>query len=102
MSIEKNYLKSKPVCKVKFVLPKDQFNGAKKVSLVGEFNGWDTEAQPMKKQKTGDYATTLDLAPGHEYAFRYLIDDSAWENDGAADKYIPSYVCEAENSVVIV
>lgn len=102
MSIEKSYLKNKPVCKVKFVLPKHQFNGAKKVNLVGDFNGWDTQAQPMRKQKSGDYATTLELAPGREYAFRYLLDGSSWENDGAADKYAPNNVCGAENSVVIV
>lgn len=102
MSIQKSYLKSKPICKVKFVLPKHQFNGAKKVNLVGDFNGWDTEALPMRKQKTGDYATTLELLPGQEYAFRYLIDGREWENDGHADKYSPSLVCEAENSVVVV
>jgi len=102
MSIQKSYLKSRPVCKVKFVLPKAQFNGAKKVHLVGEFNDWDKQAQPMRKQKTGDYAATLELEPGNEYAFRYLIDGNVWENDGSADKYIPSTVCEAENSVVVV
>ena len=102
MTIQKSYLKSKPICKVKFVLPKEQFNGAKKVNLVGEFNDWDTQALPMKKQKSGDYAATLDLQTGSEYAFRYLIDGEDWENDNCADKYIPSRVCEADNSVVVV
>ncbi len=102
MSILKSYLKTKPVCKVKFVLPKTQINGAKSVQLVGEFNNWDTDALPMRKQKSGDYAATIDLEPGQEYAFRYLIDGQEWENDGEADKYIPSLVCEAENSVVVV
>lgn len=101
MSIEKNYLKTKPICKVKFVLPKEQIQTAEKVVLVGEFNGWNKNAVPMKKQKTGDYAATLNLEPGNEYAFRYLINDSEWTNDGHADKYIPSKVCSAENSVVI-
>ncbi len=102
MSIEKSYLKTKPLCKVKFTLPQHQIGQAKTVNLVGEFNGWDNQAQPMRKQKTGDYATTVSLPLGSEYAFRYLINGEEWENDGQADKYIPSHVCEAENGVVVI
>lgn len=102
MTIEKNYLKSKPVCKVKFVLPKGYSENVKKVNLVGTFNDWDTEALQMKKQKSGDYATTIALEPGQEYAFRYLINGENWENDSAADKFMPSHVCEADNSVVVL
>ena len=49
--IEKNYLKTKPECKVKFALPIEQIEGAKKVFLVGDFNNWDESATPMRKQK---------------------------------------------------
>lgn len=102
MSIEKKYLKTKPICKVKFVLDKETVTGAKKVNLVGDFNGWDKEATSMRKQKDGRFATTIDLEKDKEYEFRYVIDGVKWQNDTSADKYIQSYVGDADNSVVIV
>lgn len=101
MSLVKKYLKTKPVCKVKFIAPKPLAENSKKIYLAGEFNDWDFESTELKKQKNGDLATTMDLEPG-EYAYRYVIDGEQWENDFSADKYIPSGVCEAENSVVVV
>lgn len=100
--IEKKYLKTKPVCKVKFALPADAVAGAKKVSLVGEFNDWDPSANPMRKQKSGVYASTLDLDVNKEYQFRYVLDDEVWLNDEAADHYAPSQVSHEQNGVVAV
>jgi len=102
MSVQKRYIKSRPVCKVKFELPKDLINGAKRVNVVGEFNDWDENANQLKKQKNGNYSTTIDLNTGAEYQFRYLIDGERWENDPAADRYVPNNICSAENSVVVV
>lgn len=101
MSITKKYLKSKPICKVTFALPKLEAEAAKNVYLVGEFNDWQTTASPMKKQKGGDFKITLELATEHEYQFRYLVDDAQWKNDNAADKYVPSPYGES-NSVVVI
>lgn len=102
MSIEKTYYKSKDYCKVKFVFPKEAMQGAKSVALVGEFNGWNSNAQLLKKQKDGNFAASVNLNPGEEYQFRYLLDGQKWENDFNADKYVPSHVCEQDNSVVII
>jgi hypothetical protein len=44
MSIKKQYLKSKPVCKVTFRIPKEVANGTRMAALVGEFNNWNPEA----------------------------------------------------------
>lgn len=101
MSIEKKYLKTKPVCKVKFVAPKALTEKAKKIYLAAEFNGWQFSENELTKQKNGDFATTIDLEPG-EYAFRYVLDGEHWENDFDADKYVPSGVMGVENSVVVV
>ena len=38
MSIKKQFLKSKPVCKVVFRLDATEANGAKKVQVLGDFN----------------------------------------------------------------
>ena len=40
MAIKKQFLKSKPVCKVTFSLPAEE---AKKVSVVGSFNEWNAK-----------------------------------------------------------
>ena len=49
MSISKQYLKTKPVCKVTFKLTADRLPAATQVALLGEFNNWDPAALPMKK-----------------------------------------------------
>jgi 1,4-alpha-glucan branching enzyme len=100
MSLTKQFLKSKPVCKVTFTVPAEAANGANSVAVVGEFNGWDAAAAPLKKGKDGVFKTTVELEAGKEYQFRYLLDGTRWENDWAADKYVPSAVSLEENSVV--
>jgi len=102
MSLKKKYLKSKPICKVSFILPKDAVKTANKVAVVGDFNGWDSSANPMKKLKNGSFKSEIDLPAGNEYQFRYLIDDKKWENDWVADRYVPTDYGDADNSVVVV
>ena len=95
--LTKKFYKNKSTCKVTFQLPAGI--EAKKVSVAGEFNDWDTGAAPLKKVK-GIWKTTLDLDKGHEYQFRYFVDESEWHNDEAADKYVPNNV-NGDNSVVV-
>lgn len=102
MSIRKQYLKDKAVCKVTFSLPKKAAKSAKTVHVVGEFNGWDMFATPMKKKKNGVFAATVDLDLGREYQFRYLIDEANWDNDSTADKYVPTPFGDSQNSVIVV
>ncbi len=100
MSLKKQYLKSKPVCKVTFRLTAEQSKQADKVFLVGDFNDWDESALPMKKLKSGDFTANLDLDSGETYQFKYLLNGETWENDWDADDYSPSPVGGADNSVV--
>jgi 1,4-alpha-glucan branching enzyme len=100
--IKKEYLKARKVCRVTFRLPKIAASDAKSVCVVGDFNGWSIHANPMKKLRTGDYTTTLELEPGREYQFRYFVDESRWENDWNADKYVKSPYGDSDNSVVVV
>lgn len=102
MAVAKQFLKSKPLCKVTFTLPAEAVNGAKTVAVAGEFNGWVADTQPLKKQKDGSYKTTVELPVGGEYQYRYILDGTKWENDWAADKYVASGVSHDENSVVVV
>ncbi len=99
MSIEKKFLKAKPVCKVKFTLEGEQYNDISSIVLVGDFNEWKIGETPLKKAKTGPWSVTLDLESGKNYEFRYLIDGTNWENDPEADGLQDSGL-GSENSVL--
>ena len=102
MSIKKQYLKSKPACKVTFRLNANEAKEAESAKLIGDFNAWDLDVEPMKKLKNGDFTQTVTLESDSEYQFRYLLDDDVWQNDWEADAYIPSPVSMEDNSVVRV
>ena len=53
--------------------------GAMKVNIAGEFNGWDTQALPMKKDKEGIWKANVELPPGR-YEYK-LFADNAWVED---------------------
>lgn len=94
--------KSGNVCAVTFTLPKVAAPNAKNVCIVGDFNNWNIRAHSMQKVKNGDYVVTLNLEGGKEYQFRYLIDESTWENDWNADRYVKNPYGDSDNSVVSV
>lgn len=101
ITIKKQYLKLRQVCKVTFRLPKEAAPETQSVTIVGEFNNWSTTETPMKKTENGDFTITLELPCNREYRFRYLINGTRWENDWCADKYVPnSYGCD--DSVVVI
>ncbi|UTP72018.1 isoamylase early set domain-containing protein [Alteromonas sp. LMIT006] len=102
MPLKKTYLKSKDECKVTFRLPKEQAATAQTVKLIGDFNDWETQVNPMKKLKSGEFTQTINLPKNKRYAFRYLVDDKEWQNDWAADAYIPNELTFDDNSVVEV
>ena len=54
---------------------------ARRVSVVGDFNGWDARADAMARDPaSGLWSHTVALRPGrHVYAF--IVDDSVWMRD---------------------
>lgn len=76
--------------------------GAKSITVVGDFNNWNINDNPMKKLKSGVFTLELQLESNKEYQFRYLIDENIWENDWEADKYVRSEYGNCENSVIVV
>src|SRR5512135_48382 len=90
LGIRKEYSKSHKMCRATFRLPGEAAPKARKVTIVGDFNNWDKEATILTKLENGDFTMTLELDPGKEYHFRYLIDGKMWENDWRADKYVKS------------
>ena len=99
MSLKKQFLKSKPVCKVSFRLDAAEAPGAQKVQLLGDFNNWDKSVEPMNVLKSNDFTTTLELEAGKEYQFRYLINGSDWKNDTEADSLVANSFGE-QNGVI--
>lgn len=84
MAITKQYLKSKPICKVTFSVPAE---GAKKVKVLGTFNEWDEKkAVVLKKLKSGVFKGTVDLEKDNSYEFRYLV-DGTFVNEEEADGF---------------
>jgi len=100
MSVKKQYIKSSGLCKCTFRLPKAAAANAQKVALVGDFNEWEKDGVPMKKLKSGEFKVDVELEPGRQYEFRYLIDEESWENDWDADAYVPKPAFFVENSMI--
>ena len=96
MAIKKQYLKSKPVCKVTFSVPAKE---ADEVAVVGTFNEWDSKATNLKKLKNGTFKGTVDLEKDHSYEFRYVV-DGEYVNDDQADAYAWNDYAAAENGVL--
>jgi 1,4-alpha-glucan branching enzyme len=71
---------------VTFRLPASTW--AVRVTLVGEFNDWDTMATLMTRDRAdADWKATVELEAGRRYRFRYLVDGKEWLNDWHADDY---------------
>lgn len=82
--------------KVQFEFPAPE---ARKVYLSGNLNDWNTNSNPMKKDKKGVWKATVSLTPGR-YEYRFLVDDS-WVNDPVCSCCVPNEF-GSENCVRIV
>ena len=80
--------KKSKTCEVTFELPAEV--NTQTACVVGEFNEWNVEANPMTRGEDGSFSVTVSLKVGQAYRFRYLLDDGRWENDPAADAYEPN------------
>lgn len=96
MGITKQYLKSKPICKVTFSVPAED---AKKVAVVGDFNNWSPKGSALKKLKNGTFKGTFDLPKEKSYEFKYIVDGN-FINEAEADRYQWNEFAGAENSVL--
>jgi hypothetical protein len=75
--------------------------GAAMVSLVGDFNGWDPHATPLRRSASGGrWTAEVRLDRGlHQYG--YVIDDRVWAVDPAAP-LAPDRVFGTRKSVIVV
>lgn len=98
MAIKKQFVKTKPVCKVTFSVDAKE---AKSASVVGDFNSWNPEEGILNKLKNGTFKGVFDLDKDASYEFKYVI-DGAYINEAEADAYRYNAFAGADNSVVEV
>ena len=96
MPITKQYLKSKPECKVTFSVSAKE---AHKVEVAGDFNEW--KLSELKKYKNGTFKTQFNVPVDKKYQFRYVV-DGQWTNEAEADAYQWNDFAAADNSVLVV
>ena len=101
MSIKKQFLKSKPECKVTFKFEKKAELKPESVKVVGDFNNWDENAEPMKSLKSGDFTQTINLESGSQVQFRYLVDGAQWFNDEEADSFVDTGLGDSQQNSVL-
>jgi 1,4-alpha-glucan branching enzyme len=89
--------KSKPLTRRVPIVVKIQ--GAKEVAVTGDFTGWKEDGIKLIKATTGEWRTTVDLAPG-EYQYRLRV-DGVWKNHDEAKKRVPNPY-GSENCVLVV
>jgi 1,4-alpha-glucan branching enzyme len=97
--LQKVYSKTGRACRVTFVLPPEA--KAQSAVLCGDFNKWSQTSHPLKRRKDGSFACMLWLEAGHQYRFRYLVDGERWENDWAADAYLPNAYGGEDSAVTV-
>ena len=74
---------------------------ASRVVVVGDFNGWDTGATPMRKLASGATWTAAVAMPEGRYAYAFVIDGRTWLPDPAAP-LAPGDGFGHESSVLVV
>ena len=79
---------AKGMASVTFTL--DPGVGAQTAAVCGDWNDWSADADVMRRDAAGGFSLTVDLDAGRTYRFRYLLDGQRWDNDWAADAYVPN------------
>lgn len=98
MSIKKQFVKTKPVCKVTFTVDaKDATNA----SVVGDFNNWNPAEGELSKLKNGTFKGVFDLPKDASYEFKYIV-DGEYVNDEEADSLKWNEFAGTENGVLNV
>ena len=85
--------------KLTFALPADQV--VLPVSVLGDFNGWDPFAHPLKKRSNGTVSATVEVSPGQAIRFKYLASDGQWFCDPEAQTVVNDGSHTVDSLVVV-
>ena len=98
MAIKKQFIKTKPVCKVTFSVTAKEAGSA---AVIGDFNNWNPAEGILSKTKAGVFKGVFDLGKDTSYEFKYLVDGS-FVNEPEADAFQWNDFAGTENSVLVV
>lgn len=98
MSIKKQFIKSKPVCKVTFSI---EAKDAVSASVVGDFNNWSIEEGALNKLKNGTFKGVVELPKDASYEFKYVI-DGEYVNEKESDSFKFNEFSGTENGILVV
>jgi 1,4-alpha-glucan branching enzyme len=98
MAIKKQFIKTKPVCKVTFSVEAKEAN---KAIVVGDFNNWDVSKGELSKLKSGIFKGVFEVPTEAVYEFKYVV-DGTYVNEPEADSHRWNDFAGAENSVLEV
>ncbi len=82
--LKKRFFKTKNEVEVTFEVDKDNWQSAQ---VAGDFNDWQPEPMKLVK-KSGQFKFKTRLPKSQSVQFRYLFDETHWDNDPQADDYI--------------
>ena len=68
MSIKKQFIKTKPVCKVTFSVEAKEANVA---AVVGDFNNWNPAEGELSKLKNGTFKGVFELPTDNSFEFKF-------------------------------
>lgn len=75
--------------------------GASRVTVAGDFNGWDAEATPLARASSGDIWTVRVVVPQGVHYYSFVLDGAEWRPDPSAP-LAPAAVVGVQNSVLVV
>ncbi|MFC3033822.1 isoamylase early set domain-containing protein [Pseudoalteromonas fenneropenaei] len=93
--LTKRFFKTKDEAEVTF---EHAFPDASSVALVGDFTDWQPVEMKFSK-KEGVYKVKQRLPVDQQFSYKYLLDGELWQNDHAADAYVPNGL-GGDNSLV--
>ena len=98
--IERQYSKDKSKCTINFRVSAEFAAGASSIAVVGSFNNWNEKSHLLSKDENGDFCLDVEVETGHQYEFKFIVDESQWVNALNADSYVWSEYGNCDNSVI--
>mgnify|MGYP003446772118 FL=1 len=95
--VQKTYFKTKDYCKVKFSF---KVEDAETVEILGLNSDWENSVL-MSKKKDGSFSAAVNLPKETRHEFKYLVNETIWLNEPAADSEAPN-VYGGSNSVIVL
>ena len=95
--VQKTYFKTKDYCKVKFSFKVEE---AETVEILGLNSDWENSVL-MSKKKDGSFSADVNLPKETRHEFKYLVNETIWLNEPAADSEAPN-VYGGSNSVIVL